>query len=237
MFAPGEGRAFRRRNEVVLGITANDGALSDDLANRSLPIHLRLIGDVANRVSAIGNPKTEFLPANRLGIEAELRGMIDKWRSTGCPLDQDVHHPFSKWAATIGGILKTSKIEGFLANLSTRRTADDPVRNRLGILGAARRGEWLTASDWARLVEKLGLLRILIPPADRETEESRARGIGRVLSGHQDVVFHVETEDERLVLKLEKCRRRFEGGEPSTRYRFRIVEATSVPADEADGPE
>ena len=84
--------------------------------NRALPIHLAPTGDVADRTSPLGNPKLEFLPAHREQIEAELRGMIGMWKEKEMPLDNKVRHPFSEWARTIGGILKASGFEHFLAN-------------------------------------------------------------------------------------------------------------------------
>jgi hypothetical protein len=52
-----------------------------------------------------------------------------------------------------------------------------------------------------------------------------------VPSGHRDETFEVEREDERLTLKLEKRRARFDGGEPTTRYCFTVVGKAVVPED------
>jgi len=78
--SPGAGEVIRLANKYVVTVNSNDGALSPDLMNRSLPIHLAPVGDIQDRVSKIGNPKLEFLPANRDRIEAELRGMIENWK-------------------------------------------------------------------------------------------------------------------------------------------------------------
>ena len=133
------------------------------------------MGNIADRVSPIGNPKLEYLPAHCEQIEAEFRGMIERWKEKGRPLDQTIRHPFTDWARTVGGILMVNGFADFLANYSQRRTADDPLRRGLGILGAARPDEWLTASDWSRLVVNLGLVTALIPEADRATDPGRAR--------------------------------------------------------------
>ncbi len=95
LFATGTGAPARRRNEVVVAITTNFGTVSGDLMNRGLPIHLDPVGDVAARVSPIGNPKLEFLPGHRDRIEAELRGMVERWKAAGRPLDTKVRHPFT----------------------------------------------------------------------------------------------------------------------------------------------
>jgi hypothetical protein len=140
-FSTGTGGPVRRKNHLVLAISTNFGSVSEDLLNRALPIHLDPVGNVADRQSPIGNPKHEYLPARREQIAAELRGMVEKWKQDNCPPDNDARHPFTDWARTVGGILKANGFKHFLGNYSLRRTADDPVRKALGLLGAARPGQ------------------------------------------------------------------------------------------------
>lgn len=52
-----------------------------------------------------------------------------------------------------------------------------------------------------------------------------------VLSAHRDETFHTETEDERLTVRLEKARRRFDGEEATTRYRFVVIDRDQLPED------
>lgn len=231
LYSTGTGTPQQRPNDLVVPITTNAGNVSDDLLNRGLPIHLTPVGNVADRNSAIGNPKLEYLPANRERIEAELRGMIEKWKSTGMPLDTSVKHPFSEWAKVVGGILEENGFMDFLGNYGVRKTVEEPVRNALGHLGAFMHDEWLSATEWTPLVAHQGLTSILIPKADRESPESRRRGLGVVLSAHVEETFTVETDNEVVTLRLEKARRRFDGAQPETRYRFAVLERTLVPQD------
>jgi hypothetical protein len=232
LFSPGTGAPFRIRNEIIIAITTNDGTLSKDLMNRGLPIRLAPVGDVAARVSPLGNPRLEFLPRNRDRIEAEVRGMIENWKHADRPLDMRVRHPASEWAKTVGGILMVAGFSGFLANSTMRKTADDRVRRGLGLLGAARPGQWLRTADWARLTAALGLAKAILPEADRDSDLGRERGMGVVLSAHRDETFLVETEDRRMALRLVKARRRFDTGEePSTRYRFDVLGEEEIPED------
>ena len=234
LFSTGTGGPVRRRNDIVLAISTNYGMASKDILNRSLPIHLSPKGNVADRHPDIGNPRHEFLPENREQIAAELRGMIDRWIAAGRPLDETVRHPFSLWAKTIGGILTVNKFTDFLANYRVRTTADDPLRRGLAILGAARTDEWVTAADWAALTVKLGLVKAIIPAGDRDSDEGRRRGIGRVLSSHEDETFIAENDAAKLTLKLERFRRRFDGGEPHYRYRFVKVTEELLSEDRQD---
>ena len=101
-------------------LNTNDGALSEDLHNRSLPIHLAPRGSIHDRKSPIGNPKLEFLPNNRGRIVAEFRGMVERWRVAGMPVNGEINHPMTPWARTMGGILKVNGLTDFLGNRQQR---------------------------------------------------------------------------------------------------------------------
>jgi hypothetical protein len=148
----------------------------------------------------------------------------------------EVRHPFSQWAAIIGGILNVNGFEDFLANYSMRRTADDPIRHALGILGAAHHlNGWKTATQWAEHAVDLGIHKAVILEADQGSEKGRERGMGVILSDMQQETFHAETETQKLTMRLEKSRRRFETGQVSTRYRFVLLEHSDLPEDPVDG--
>lgn len=225
LFSTGTGPAVRRRNDIVIAISTNFGDISEDLMNRALPVHLTPVGDVANRVSPIGNPKLEFLPARRSDIVNEAIGMIAKWRKAGCPLDDAARHPFSTWARTIGGILSVNGFTDFLGNYGKRKTVDDPIRKALGILGAASSDQWQRMRDWVHLASDQGVLKQLLPPQQMESDKSKERNLGYVFSAHVGETFEVQTEDVAVKLKLQKARRRFGEGEPQTRYSFECIGA------------
>ena len=222
LFSTGTGAPVRIRNNIVLAISTNFGTLSEDLMNRSLPIRLHPVGDVADRKPKIGNPRFEFLPANNERIAAELRGMVERWTLAGKRLDEDVRHPFTLWARTVGGILRANGFTNFLGNYSMRRTADDPLRHGLALLGGHHPDKWLRAADWAKFAVDLGLTKAVIPESDRENDVSCARGIGAVLSAHERETFTTETDTEKLTLKLERVRKR-DHGEPHLHYQFRVI--------------
>lgn len=217
---------------VVFMMTTNHGKVSQDLLNRGLPIHLNPIGNVADRRPAIGNPKYEYLPRYCDQIGAELRGMYEKWKAADRPLDLNVRHPFTSWAQTIGGILQVNGFEDFLGNYNHCLTWEDPEKQALGRLGACAPGVWLTLEDWVPRVAQLGLTESLISRGHRESPESRRQGLGDVMSAHDQETFVVETESEILEMRLEWTRRRFDGGQPTRRYRFEVLERRPLPAKE-----
>jgi hypothetical protein len=235
--SPGAGEPMRLANNFVAVITTNDGSLSPDLSNRALSIHLAAKGDVQGRQSPIGNPRLEYLPQNRAGIEAELRGMIGRWKTAGCPPDSTINHPMTSWARTMGGILKLNGFSDFLANQGTRRTVDDPIRHAIGILGAANPGNARPPRDWAALAVEQGLAKVFFSTVERDTQKGRERAIGVVLSSHLDETFDVESEEAgqptRLRLQLHGGYRRWErGGSASNRYLFEVLGREVLPLDE-----
>lgn len=234
--APSTGAAKRISNDIVVAMSTNDGMIGEDLMNRALPIHLAPVGDVAERHSEIGNPKLEFLPKYASNIAAEGRGMIEKWKRAGMPLDDDVKHPFTEWTKVIGGILKANGLTDFLANYAERKSTDDPLKQALGHLGVENANEWLRPSDWASRCRMLGLTKRIIPLNDRYSEAGCCRGIGVVLTKHDRETFHVETDDTRTTLRLEGGRKRFDGQKPHKRYRFVRIGSVPIPADNEDEP-
>lgn len=230
--SPTAGEPLRLSNRFVVTLNSNEGSLSIDLMNRSLPIHLAPTSDVHEKQTAIGNPKLEFLPRFGHQIEAEFRGMIEKWKAAGSPLDHSVRHPMSNWAKTIGGILNVNGFKDFLANYGSRKSADDPVREALAILGSAQPGKALRPDTWAKLAVTQGLSKTLFSPTERDTPKGRERNIGVIMKRHLQVTFDVQTDQKVYLLKLEGGFRRWEPGKnPHTRYRFEVLSVTDKSED------
>ena len=231
--SPGAGEAITLPNKYIVVINTNDGSLSQDILNRALPIHLAPKGNVLDRQSPIGNPKLEFLPKNRHRIEAELRGMIERWRQAGCPLDETVKHSMTPWAKTVGGILIHNGFTGFLENQQTRKAVDDPLRRAIGILGSAKPGKALRPAEWAQTAVQQGLVKTLIPANERDTDKSRERAIGVLLSPLVGVTFEAATDTKRYTLKLEGGLRRWvQGKNPHVRYRFVVQAEEELPVED-----
>jgi hypothetical protein len=230
--SPGGGEPVRLMNCFVVAVNTNDGSLSPDLMNRALSIHLAPKGDVRDRRTPIGNPKLEFLPQNQGRIEEELRGMIERWKRAGRPLDEAARHPMTPWARSVGGVLKANGFSDFLGNYDARKVADDPVRAAVGILAAARPGKELRPSEWAKVVVEQGLAKTLFPTHERDTEKGRERAIGVLLSRHLEETFEATTETKRLRLRLDGGFRRWvKGRNPQMRYVFTVVEEVRLPLD------
>ena len=150
--------------------------------------------------------------------------MIERWLKAGSPLDESVKYPMTPWARTIGGILQANSVKGFLENYNTRKSADDPIRAAISILGAAMPGEALRPMDWAKLAVEQGLARTLFSVNERDTEKGRERAIGVILKKKLQCVFEGATEDKQYRLKLEGGFRRWTRGEnPYVQYKFTVL--------------
>jgi hypothetical protein len=236
--SPGAGDPIQLENRYVVTINTNDGKLSPDLMNRALPIHLAPRGSVHERQTPIGNPKLDFLPAHQEQIEAELRGMIERWKDAGRPLDEDVKHSMSNWAKVIGGILKVSGFADFLGNCKVRKAVDDPVQEALAILGAAKPGKALRPAEWAKIMVEEGLVKTLLPPNERDTEKSRTRATGVLFHKHLDTTFIGRSDTTLYHLRLEGGNRRWiTGKNPHVRYLFTVVKEEPLPVEDGDEPD
>lgn len=86
--ASSRNRPVRTMNTFVVMLNTNEGSLSPDLLNRSLPIRLTPTGDLQERVARTkeilgGDIKHEWIPRNRERIESETLGMIETYGSVG----------------------------------------------------------------------------------------------------------------------------------------------------------
>jgi hypothetical protein len=229
---PGVKDVVHAENHYVVTLNANDGMFSLDLLNRAISIRLFAKGSVHERETRIRNPKLEFLPANRDQIEAELLGMVEKWKAAGRPLDNNVRHSMSLWAKTIGGILEVNGFHDFLANVADRKAADDPVHESLAVLGAAKPGQALRPAEWAKLIVNEGLVKTLLPPNERDTENSRTRATGKLLAKNCGFTFMGRTDTTLYQFRLEGGNRRWDKGKnPFVKYVFTVLNEEPLPED------
>lgn len=224
--------AFRSSNKYVVLLNTNEGKLSADLLNRSLPIHLHSPGDIEDRLTKArkilgGDLKTEWLPEHQPQIEAELWGMLDKWLREGKPLDPDVNYPMSPWAKTMGGILRVNGFREFLDNYKATRGAVDPIREAIGQLACyanqlarARNLQALPTRDLGLLVVEKGLHKVLLPRVDASSYAACEREIGRRLSPYEGETFSVATATETITYRLHKKAARWDEKNVSYRYLF-----------------
>lgn len=182
MNAPGGGPEVRTPNAFVYFMTMNEGIFSKDFLNRSILSHLTPKGDVTetHRNCPIGDPM-EYLDKYREQLDAELRGMVEKWKKAGKPLlpDAPEGHRMVDCTRTLGGILQVNGFRDFLGNYRSVRATYDPIGQSLGILAATQPGRELTAREWAALAVTQGLDNLFGPGSrgkDKVAAQEREMG-------------------------------------------------------------
>jgi hypothetical protein len=233
-------KAVWAANKFVVMLNSNEGSLSIDLLNRSLPIRLAPTGYVTQRRSPIGNPKLEYLPANRRQIEAERWGMIDRWVKAGKPLDEAVsHYPMGPWAKVIGGILLVNGFKDFLANYTATRFVADPIREAISILAFQNAGKPKRAAELVKSAVKEGLLKTLLPGVDPANEGAAERALGHFFRDYIGELFtaHTATDNawEKVTYRLLKRQGRFGEPHPHHRYLFEEVGPREAVTQEPQG--
>ncbi len=226
--ATSRSKPIRTANRFVVLLNTNEGSLSIDLLNRSLPIRLNPTGDLMDRIAKVkerlgGDVKHEWLPAHQTQIEAELWGMIERWVKAGKPLDQSVRHPMGPWAATIGGILQVNGFTDFLANYSATRASADPIREALGILAFHAGNRPRRAGELATLAVDQGLAKTIMTGADAANIAACERKIGITLRPFVGETFTVCTAAEKITYRLKKESKRWDDEHPHYRYTFEEI--------------
>lgn len=195
-------------NKYIFAMSTNDSAVNEDLANRALPIHLEFTGDVADRESPIGNPRDEFLPQHRTELLAEQLGMIARWRHAGQPLDLDVKHSFTRWAQTVGGILKFNGFNGFLSNYKERRARLNPQLKALGELVSAMPENGCNIDELLRIAKELGISGSLIPQALSNSKSAETSQLGRTIGNYKDQALSFQDGERTVTGKICSIRKR-----------------------------
>jgi hypothetical protein len=157
----GQSTNMTRPNDLLWVVTMNDTKTSPDLVSRGLPIRLYFEGNPGEREFA-GQDPLSFATAHRSEILAELAGMIVRWTQAGRPRFNH-RHRCAEWAGVIGGILQTSGLPEFLANLSEAAGDFNAELEILASLAEAAIGSPGPAS--------------VILPADGAEAESGERGV------------------------------------------------------------
>lgn len=239
--ATARNKPLRMANRFVVLLNTNEGAVSIDLLNRSLPIRLNPTGDLPDRIARAkeqlggGDVKHDWLPAHRDQIDKELWGMIDHWAKEGKPVDEQVRHPMGPWARTVGGILLANGYTDFLKNYSATRSAADPIREAISILAFFAGKEPKRTGVLAKIAVTQGLAKTLLPNVDSSNEAACQRAMGVTLSPYVGETFSARTATERITYRLRKQEGRFGEPHPHYRYLFEEIGREAISGDSPSG--
>lgn len=119
-------RVLGGSEEVTLPVTwswifsGNNVDVSAEMSRRLAPIRLDAKGNPLKREDFKHKDLTGWIVAHRPNLVAACLTMIRYWISKGCPSPQPsapILRSYENWSRTMGGILETVGIPGFLSNL------------------------------------------------------------------------------------------------------------------------
>lgn len=197
----------RPQNDVIFALTMNVSMLSKDLQRRCLPVNLYLDGEPHEVDWLIdGRSIEDYLDEHRMGIVAELAGMVRRWVDAGCPMGQAQHSTSLSWAATMDGILTLAGMPGFLSNFADSSYASDADYSTMMELAAAFPA---LTQDWSAK-EWLGNDRARSLMSDRlEGLKPRAATMAVAALLKRFVGARFEVDDHTLVLVSRQYRRQW----------------------------
>jgi len=194
----------RRLNSRILGVnkmadaacnavmifTANNPDLSRENARRLVPIGLASDFENPSERTGFKHPDlNQYVTDNRPGLIRAALVMVRAWFADECDCSGVKTLPsFENWSKTIGGILKSCGVKGFLENVGDFfSTADMDAENIGGFVRAwyTEKGSFpVTAKDILPIAKDFGLISDSL-----HSEGSQVKSLGRILKRKQDIVF------------------------------------------------
>ncbi len=173
--------------------TANNAAVSNEIGRRVAPIRLDTkLADPEARdpASFRHHPLLPWVLANRGGLVWAAAVIVQNWIAAGRPPERSVTMgSFESWAETMGGILASAGIPGFLDNAREFRTRADTEREMWSNLLAAWWQKYSEAPVGAGEVFELILAEDLAVDLGKGTERSQKTRLGVLLRRLRDRRF------------------------------------------------
>jgi hypothetical protein len=169
--------------------TANNPDLSRENARRCVPIEVACdFENPAERTGFKHPDLNQYITDNRPALIRACLIMARAWFADECGASGVKILPsFENWSRTIGGILKSCGVKGFLENTKDFfSTADGDAENITAFVHAwnEEKGEYpVFANEILHLAGKYGLV------DERKPEGSQSRSLGKLLNRKQDMVF------------------------------------------------
>ena len=170
--------------------TGNNVTLTDEMARRSVLTRLDDRSEHPEDRDGFKHPLPAWALEHRGKLVSACLSLIGAWVKAGSPRGTDTMGGFEDWAATMGGILKTVGVKGFLQNRDVIRTKGD--RQTADWIAFCRKWyeiyrEPVTAGELFRNVAKPNLL--LSEVWSGRGELGAAQRIGHALQKQRDRIF------------------------------------------------
>jgi len=175
--------------------SGNNPAVSNEVSRRTVRIRLDAKVDRPWLREGFRHPDLRsWVKQNRAQLIWACLTLVSHWVAAGRPRGKQVLGMFEEWAQTLGGILETAGIHGFLGNLSEFYEQSDEE-------GAAWRG--FLEAWWESKHDRAARVKELLPIAsavdglelgDGNEPSQRAR-LGKLLARMKDRIFQIGTVD------------------------------------------
>ena len=172
-------------NTLTVVGTGNNVHATGEIAKRIVPIRLLPATESPESRQDYRHPLLrEYVESQRHRVMGALLGLIEAWRIAGRPLAGVGFGGFERWAAVMGGLMRTAGYPEWLGNLAEWRGSADDFTSEVNALCKSwhdRYGsEWVPAGDVYGLSIDLGLFGFL---EKAKTERGRRTSFGmRVLN-------------------------------------------------------
>jgi hypothetical protein len=186
----GESKIMHVPVKSIFILTANNPELDKELARRCVPI--RLIVNMENpaaRTNFKYNDLPQVIMNNRALLLKSVFTIIKGWFADGKKSEQvKALGSFEGWSKTIGSILKSCGISGFLENTDEFfNTADEDYTNWKEFICSWYenfKDEKVQAGDLIHIAIETGIL------DDKKSMASGKKSLGKLISGKHNVVFN-----------------------------------------------
>ena len=179
-------------NRCVYVGTSNNGRLADDLVRRTVYIRLDAGAERPEDRTGFRHPRLmQWLTENHGKVGAACVAVVRHWAAQGMPPGERSLGSFEAWSATIGGVLASVGVEGFLSNIEAlRETTDDDHMTWSAFLAEWRENfgtkEVTVAELWQTLWDSESLKEIVGAEGD---DEKKRHKLGKLVSYRIDRMF------------------------------------------------
>ena len=181
----GSSRLLRVPNTCLWQATGNNPDLSDEIARRTVPIHLDPKVEHPDLRTGFKHPLPKWALEHRAELVWSALTLCQAWIAAGKPQGMKTLGKFETWSAVVGGILQVAGVPGFLERLEEFRRRTDAesslVRGFVEAWAESFQDQSVRVANLLPLASSLDL--------GNGNERSRGIRLGKLLSDRQGQHF------------------------------------------------
>ena len=194
-------------NDTAWAATGNNPSMTSELADRSAWIQLDpKVPDPSQRTGFRHERIEQWAKDNKSKLCWAFVTLVQNWIAKGKPaFTKRRLGGFEVWGQVIGGILDSAGVQGFLENRKTLKSRSDEESDEWGQFVSAWWSEFSSRPVGVAEVFSLCEANDLLDQARGSgTDRSQRIRLGRALPTQLERVFDIGTQDESLMLRIER---------------------------------